>query len=224
MHDWFSDNEDYPYKAVAIRRQPKARVAQLDELSTERKRQLLLDHAHQQTQQLDILAQLGSPLTHTVVGTIIERRSSRPEVLFPRLSYIDAFVLYASGPAGLAQAQQVLEPDYSMIPNIEFVLSSSPIRSRLRREGQRRPWPSESGIPDARRRASPVVAFLSAFWIRVAMPTTLSSGKSVLTSDMYLRLTRPLILCDLYKDLMWMVMAHTYAASLLDATLAWPAM
>jgi len=152
-------NEEYSYTFIAMHKKFRLRDIVHNALSTEKKRQQLLDRAHRPSRQLNDLGQIGVPLDQVAVH--LDQGVSRPNVTRPRvgaefafvrLPYIDAFVLYSSNPDGIEQARQLLEPDYLVIPNVELALSSPPIRNRLRRTGQRLTWPNESAIGEARRK------------------------------------------------------------------------
>ena len=151
-------NEDYSYTFIALRKKSRLRDAARDVLSTEEKRQQLLNQAHQPSRQFKDLGQIGVPLDQADVH--LDQGVSRATVAWPRtgvgfafvrLPYIDAFVLYSSNLDGIEQARQLLELDYWVIPNVELILSAPP-RNRLRRTGQRLTWPNESGIGEARRK------------------------------------------------------------------------
>jgi len=151
--------EDYSYKFIAVRKSSRSQGNDFDGLSTEEKRQRLLNRAHQLPRQLEGLTQVSVPLdsldarSHQVVAwSNPKQQATGQRSAFVRLPYIDAFVLYSSEPDGIEQAREVLEQDYIIIPDIELTLTSRPARARLRRGGQRLVWPNDSGVNDARRR------------------------------------------------------------------------
>ncbi len=76
-------NEEYSYTFIAMHKKFRLRDIVHDALSTEKKRQQLLDRAHRPSRQLNDLGQIGVPLDQVAVH--LDQGVSRPNVTRPRV-------------------------------------------------------------------------------------------------------------------------------------------
>ncbi|MBN1656992.1 MAG: S8 family serine peptidase [Anaerolineae bacterium] len=130
-------------KFIALRRMPRAAAMGLSDLSMDGKRSAIVKEAPQAEQSRQ-LERIG------LSKVAAEQRAPDEGDKYQSLSYVGAYVVETTDEATAHAAQQVLEPEYHIMPDIEMGLPYAMLARRYERRPRRKQyWPDESGVAQA---------------------------------------------------------------------------
>lgn len=130
-------------KFIALPRLSRSVTQGLESTPSDQKRQQF-GQSEPNSEKIEALKLIGLEETPTV------STSSRKRDRFRRLDYVGAYVVDAPNRRKAEQAQEMLEDDYLIIPDVQLALPETNVSQRfLRRPSRDRYWPEVSGIEAA---------------------------------------------------------------------------